>query len=148
MSQREIDEVQEILLEKRYGMQSNFLTVKDDRKGFRNLRQKNLLPNESQRRGLCQLLHHVLVDIRQYGYEGKCLEASELADIFHNIPNEMYGDGLWDLPALMQRIGIHQRKHGGRNYSSHLESIFRSDPVKFNTSLKNRCGNFGESNNH
>ena len=96
----------------------------------RKQREKELFPNECQRRELCELLHHVLVDIREYGYEGKYLEVAELAEIFHNIPNEMFGDGLWDLTALIQRLKDYRNKYGGRNYVSYLNGIFKINRVR------------------
>ncbi len=106
-------------------METNFLTVKQAAEGFRDLKRKDLFPNEDQRRDLCELLHYAFVDIRAYAYEGKHLEAGELADIFHNIPNEMYGDGLWDLTALIQKFKVYHKKYGGTNYVSHFNRIFQ-----------------------
>jgi hypothetical protein len=105
--------------------EKGFMTVKEATKGFKNLRQNPTLPNEDQRGGLCELLHYAFVDIRAYAYEGKHLEAGELADIFHNIPDEMYGYGLWDLSALIQRLRVFHKKYGGTNYVSHLNRIFQ-----------------------
>ncbi len=100
------------------------MTMKQTTEGFRDLKQKDPLPNECQRRRLCELLHYAFVDIRAYAYEGKHLEAGELADIFHNIPNEMYGDGLWDLTALIQGLEVYHKEYGGRNYPLLLYRIF------------------------
>jgi hypothetical protein len=110
-----------------------FMAAKIITEGVKNLRQKSVLPDGDQRREICELLHHVLVDIREYSYEGRYLEAAELADIFHNIPNEMYGDGLWDLSALIERLETNHKKYGRRNYISHISRIFGLDsprPVK------------------
>lgn len=93
----------------------------------KNVGKKDIIPNEQQRREICELLHYALIDIRAYAYEGKYLEAAELADIFHNIPNEMYGTGLWDLASLVQRVETYQDKNGGRDYVSHLKKIFKFD---------------------
>jgi uncharacterized protein (DUF2267 family) len=111
----------------------NELTKNMLAKNSKNVGQKDVIPNEQQRREMCELLHYAFTDIRTYAHEGKYLEAAELADIFHNIPNEMYGDGLWDLATLIQRIETHQKKNGGRDYASHLKTIFQLNPAELNS---------------
>ena len=48
------------------------------------------LPNEMQRRKLCELLHVVFVDIRNIAGSGAAQQASDLADAFHNLPHEIW----------------------------------------------------------
>jgi hypothetical protein len=48
------------------------------------------LPNEAQRKKLCEMLHHVLVDIRALAAGGHGQQASDLANAFHNLPHEMW----------------------------------------------------------
>jgi hypothetical protein len=82
------------------------------------------LPNERQRERFCDVLHYAFSDIRAYLQNGDYRQAEELANIFHNIPQEMYGIGLWNLPTLVNRLRKHQKKYGGRNYVSYLNKIF------------------------
>ena len=62
------------------------------------------LPNKQRRQALCKLISYAFTDIRSYAWEGKYNQAAELADIFHNIPQEMYGYGLWDLSVLVEDL--------------------------------------------
>jgi hypothetical protein len=49
-------------------------------------------PNDAQRRKLCEMLHHALVEIRALAADGRGERASDLADAFHNLPQEMWCD--------------------------------------------------------
>ena len=49
-------------------------------------------PNDAQRKKLCEMLHHALVEIRWLAGAGRSQQASELADVFHNLPVEMWRD--------------------------------------------------------
>ncbi len=50
------------------------------------------VPNEAQRKKLCDMLHHALVDIRALAGSGHGEQASDLADAFHNLPQEIWCD--------------------------------------------------------
>ena len=50
------------------------------------------MPNDEQRKLLCDMLHHALVEIRLMAAAGRCEQASDLADAFHNLPHEMWQD--------------------------------------------------------
>lgn len=50
------------------------------------------LPNDAQRRKLCDMLHEALVDIRMLAGAGHGEQASDLADAFHNLPQEIWYD--------------------------------------------------------
>jgi hypothetical protein len=50
------------------------------------------LPNDEQRKKLCDMLHHALVDIRMLAASGHGEQASDLADAFHNLPQEIWCD--------------------------------------------------------
>lgn len=49
------------------------------------------MPNDAQRKKLCDMLSHAFVEIRSLAPTDGC-RASELADVFHNIPNELWRD--------------------------------------------------------
>jgi hypothetical protein len=87
------------------------------------------LPNRKQRKALCNLLSHAFTDIRSYAWNGKGEQTAELADIFHNIPKEMHGYGLWDLSSLIESLKEYQKKYGGRNYISELSRIFDGSKI-------------------
>ena len=82
------------------------------------------LPNEKQCRDLCELIHYAFTDIRAYLRDGKADQAEELADIFHAVPQEIHGYGLWDLQSFVKSLRRYQKKHGGTNYISYLNEIF------------------------
>jgi hypothetical protein len=84
----------------------------------------NKLPNRQQRQDLCELISNAFTDIRYYAWNGRNKQAAKLADIFHNIPQEMYGYGLWDLTSFIESLQLYQDKYGGRNYVSNLNKIF------------------------
>ena len=50
------------------------------------------VPNEAQRKKLCEMLHLALVDLRLLSGTGKIEQAHDLADTFHNLPQEMWQD--------------------------------------------------------
>ena len=45
-----------------------------------------MLPTEEQRRGLCDMLHRALLEIRILGWSGNASQAGDIADAFHNLP--------------------------------------------------------------
>ena len=49
-------------------------------------------PNEAQQKKLCEMLHHALIEIRALAASGHGARASDLADVFHNLPHEMWRD--------------------------------------------------------
>ncbi len=88
---------------------------------------ENTLPNDAQRRALCDLFHYAFVDIRESLRDGKIQDAEALADVFHNIPHEMYGYGLWNLASVVNSLREYRAMHGGRRYLDYLRKIFKSD---------------------
>jgi hypothetical protein len=50
------------------------------------------LPNDAQRKKLCDMLHNALVDIRGLAMAGRGEQAHDLADAFHNLPQEIWRD--------------------------------------------------------
>lgn len=48
--------------------------------------------NDGQRKKLCDMLHHAPVDIRMLAMGGHGQQASDLADAFHNLPQEIWRD--------------------------------------------------------
>lgn len=56
------------------------------------MRPEAKVPNEAQQKKLCDMLHHALVDIRALAGAGHGEQASDLADAFHNLPQEIWRD--------------------------------------------------------
>ena len=54
---------------------------------------------ENQRKDLARLTHHALVEIRFLIHAGKPEQAAELADAFHNLPEEM-----WDEDFSLEKV--------------------------------------------
>ena len=54
------------------------------------------LPTEEQRKELCDLFYHAFVAMRQLAHYKNHEAVYELADTFHNLPQEMYKEGVWD----------------------------------------------------
>lgn len=100
---------------------------------------EHALPDEEQRRRLCELMHHAFVALRALCDENKSKQAGKLADIFHNLPTEMYGVGLWD-PAQLRRALQSYRQEYGAGYPSFvdkLDDIFDLDPNDFPDHIPN-----------
>ena len=83
------------------------------------------LPNEEQRRQLCELMHMAFVDLRRLDGD----QAHDLADAFHNLPHEMYGKGKWSVSrarAFLERYCDKHHGHGTYNYVAAFDKIFPS----------------------
>jgi hypothetical protein len=90
------------------------------------------VPTEQQRSELCRLLHHVLVQIRFYGYHEKVTQMTDLADAFHNLPIEMIGDqGIhWDwLRGDIQKYEMKYKGNlSGINLIDEIDRIRKLEP--------------------
>jgi hypothetical protein len=86
------------------------------------------LPTEPQRKALCEMLAAALIEIRIAAGGGggvDALQASDLADAFHNLPREMYGWGSWSVADFRGRLAYYQEKYpGGPDYVKMLDTIF------------------------
>lgn len=61
---------------------------------------ESLIPNvysdkrtltEKERQKMSEMIHYSFIEIRLLGWRGKSEQAAALADVFHNIPNMMWG---------------------------------------------------------
>ncbi|HEY4952302.1 MAG TPA: hypothetical protein VII71_02835 [Verrucomicrobiae bacterium] len=81
---------------------------------------------DAQRQKLCKILHHALVDLRMFGYAKNSEQVSDLADAFHNLPNELWQK---DFSLSFFRdafIAPYQKKYAGqgiRNYIAMVDEI-------------------------
>ena len=50
------------------------------------------MPTERQRKQLCEMLYHALLEIRILGWEGKAQQSADLADAFHNLPTMLWSE--------------------------------------------------------
>jgi hypothetical protein len=81
------------------------------------------LPNDEQRRQLCELMHHAFVELRYLSGT----QANDLAYAFHNLPLEIYGWGTWSVAGTRARIQYYQKKHHenlGTNYVALFDEIY------------------------
>ena len=90
------------------------------------------LPTPKQREMLCDMIHYAFVELRLLGAGGHGKQAEDLADAFHNIPQEMYREKVFSWDTFREVLEIYQRKWqgkspvSGRDYVEMLEEIRRS----------------------
>ena len=81
---------------------------------------------DAQRRKLCEMMYHAFVDLRLLGWAGKPEQAADLADAFHNLPNDIWHDD-FDLEFFRDSfVGVYQRKYPEgqiRDYVSMVDEI-------------------------
>ena len=91
------------------------------------------LPTEEQRVQLNRMIATAFVEIRLLGWAGRAKQAADLADTFHNLPNEMYGYGKWDPGFIRKMLQFyqddyhHEDYHGRTNYVGIFNAIFPRD---------------------
>jgi hypothetical protein len=79
------------------------------------------LPDDVQRRRLCELLADALVDIRT----AEAGRANALAYALHILPRTMWGWGTWSIKDQRGRLAYYQAKHpGGPDYVAMFDAIF------------------------
>ena len=88
--------------------------------------EKVSMPTESQRKRVCHLASMAFVDIREMLWkDGNSVgRATHLADAFHNILDEINGDGIWNISTFRGQLFEHQNRYGGRDYVAYLDKIF------------------------
>ena len=79
------------------------------------------LPNEQQRRQLCDLLAEALTDLRH----ADAPRGNALAHALHNLPRTMYGWGTWSVYGQRAMLVHFQQTHpGGPDYVALFDAIF------------------------
>lgn len=84
---------------------------------------KKRLPNETERKALCELMHKAFIELRYLSGE----QARDLAYAFHNLPVEIFGWGNWTPSGTRARLAYYQKKHSsnlGTNYLDLFDKIF------------------------
>jgi hypothetical protein len=86
------------------------------------------LPTSRQARNLCHLLQDAFVDIRYLLSDRELSEqnrkqAYDLADLFHNLPVEMYDPSSWNWDYLENNFKEYEEKYKDRTYRSYAECI-------------------------
>ncbi len=66
---------------------------------------------DTQRRRLCEMMHHAFVEMRLLGWGGKAEQAAELADAFHNLPVDIWRDDFSFQFFRDSFLGVYQRKY-------------------------------------
>lgn len=88
--------------------------------------KRPILPSAEQREQLSKLLAQAFIEIRLLCWGGHAQQAADLADVFHNLPREMYGWGSFNWDRLRAQIVDYERKYEGRlgyDYASQLDRI-------------------------
>ena len=83
------------------------------------------LPTETQRKELCELMHHAFVELRYL----TGAQAHDLAYAFHNLPMEIYGWGTWSIAGTRARLLHYQIKHSqnpGVDYVALFDEFYPS----------------------
>jgi hypothetical protein len=84
------------------------------------------MPNEAQQKKLCDMLHHALVDIRNLAGSGHGEHASDLADAFHNLPQEIWQESFSISHFRNAFLAPYLRKWKGysfRDYDALLDEV-------------------------
>jgi hypothetical protein len=83
----------------------------------------NSLPNEDQRRALCELMHAAFIELR--GVYDQAEQVHELAYVFHNLPLTMYGWGTWSWDGLRAGLVRYRSRfpEGGPDYAAMMDVI-------------------------
>ena len=85
------------------------------------------LPTPKQREALCNMVHNALVEIRMLGWGNRSAQVADLADAFHNLPNEIYNPSYFKWEHFRLGLQEHQEKWKGqmfgRDYVAMLEEI-------------------------
>ena len=82
------------------------------------------LPDEDQRRRLCELLYAAFVELR--GVHHRPDQVHDLAYVFHNLPRNMYGWGTWSVGGLRAKLARYRKDFpdGGPDYVAMLDAIY------------------------
>ncbi|MEM7147254.1 MAG: hypothetical protein AAF591_19215 [Verrucomicrobiota bacterium] len=69
-----------------------------------------ILPTNEQQKALGQVMHRAFVAIRNLAYSNESEPIAELADVFHNLPAEMFDERNWDWNSLERSLQRFQEK--------------------------------------
>jgi hypothetical protein len=75
-------------------------------------RDMQKLPNEETRRQLCAIVADAILSIRSLARSAGHEQIEDLADLFHNLPTEIYGHGKWDPDLMRGMIAEYEEKYG------------------------------------
>lgn len=84
------------------------------------------LPTDSQRRKLCEMMHHAFIEMRLLGWGGKSEQAADLADAFHNLPRDIWHDEFSLQFFRDSFVAVYQRKYPegrSRDYVAMVDEI-------------------------
>ncbi len=93
--------------------------------------ERDILPDESQRRLLCELLHEAFVELRYINDRPK--QVHELAYAFHNLPLTMYGWGTWNVRGLRAVLARYREQFpvAGPDYVVMLDAIYPTEGADY-----------------
>lgn len=90
------------------------------------------LPTTQQIQGLCELMSYAFGAIRFLGRTGAHEAAADLADALHNMPVEMFQDGVWDWGVAETELKQFESQHIGNHvypFSEMLHNIRKQKPL-------------------
>jgi hypothetical protein len=92
--------------------------------GVDSVGQGDPLPDEDQRRQLCELLYAAFVELRCVSHRPE--QVHELAYALHNLPLTMYGRGTWSVCGLRAVLARYRERfpQGGPDYAAMLDAIY------------------------
>jgi hypothetical protein len=84
---------------------------------------------DAQRAALGEMIADAFVEIRFVAGLGQAARACDLADVFHNVPKEMFGTTWWYLMYFREDLGGYQKRHADadcrpRDYVTKFDAIF------------------------
>ncbi|MBU0753844.1 MAG: hypothetical protein KJ645_01805 [Planctomycetes bacterium] len=89
----------------------------------------NVLPNDEQKAKLAKFVRLAFIEIRAISAEGRCKQASDLADAFHNMPREIYGCGKWSKSLTRGMMQDYQNKYHDEDYSPKYDYVSAFDDI-------------------
>jgi hypothetical protein len=88
------------------------------------------LPTERQRQRLCEMMHHAFVEMRLLGWGGHAQQIADLADAFHNLPQEMYAANLWRWANLRSELMRYQQRYPDSPHRVFIDYVRRLDEIR------------------
>jgi len=88
--------------------------------------ESNNLLNEKQKSRFGRMLYSALVDIRLAAGDTNTELAVDLADAFHNLPNDLFGLSIWDAEYFRSNLEYYHEKYsnaGSAIFTKYLDEF-------------------------
>ena len=100
--------------------------ILSDEQKLKIAEKSNNLPNEEQKSRLARMLYCALVDIRLAAGGINTELAADLADAFHNLPNDLFGLSIWDAESFRSNLEYYDEKYnntGSAIFTKYLDEF-------------------------